>query len=44
MDLGLQGKTSVVTGASKGIGLEITRGLLEEGAAVVAAARTTTPN
>ena len=43
MDLGLQGKTSVVTGASKGIGLEITRGLLEEGAAVVAAARTTTP-
>ena len=43
MDLGLQGKSSVVTGASKGIGLEITRGLLEEGAAVVAAARTATP-
>ena len=41
MDLGLQGKTSVVTGASRGIGLAITRALIEEGASVVAAARAT---
>jgi NAD(P)-dependent dehydrogenase (short-subunit alcohol dehydrogenase family) len=43
MDLGLQGKTSVVTGASKGIGLAIARALIEEGASVVAAARATSP-
>ena len=39
MDLGLQGKTALVTGASRGIGLAVTRSLLGEGVTVVAAAR-----
>jgi NAD(P)-dependent dehydrogenase (short-subunit alcohol dehydrogenase family) len=39
MDMHLAGKQVVVTGASKGIGLAIVEALLEEGAAVVAAAR-----
>jgi NAD(P)-dependent dehydrogenase (short-subunit alcohol dehydrogenase family) len=41
MDLKLSGKVVVVTGASKGIGLAVTRSLLEEGAHVVAGARNT---
>ena len=39
MRLGLEGKRAVVTGASKGIGLAITRGLVDEGAHVLAGAR-----
>src|SRR5690349_3644126 len=40
MDLELKDKICVVTGASKGIGLAITRALVAEGATVVAGART----
>ena len=39
MDLGIQGKTALVTGGSKGIGLETARQLAREGAQVVIAAR-----
>jgi NAD(P)-dependent dehydrogenase (short-subunit alcohol dehydrogenase family) len=42
MDLDLAGRTAVVTGASRGIGLEIVRALGAEGVTVVAAARTPT--
>lgn len=41
MDLGLSGKRGVVTGASKGIGLAITRGLVTEGVTVVTGSRHT---
>ena len=40
MDLHLSGKTAVVTGASKGIGLAVTKALVDAGAYVVAGART----
>ena len=39
MDLGLDGKVCVVTGASRGIGLEVGRRLCEEGAKVLLVAR-----
>lgn len=39
MDMRLAGRVAVVTGASKGIGLAITRTLLDEGARVVAVSR-----
>ncbi|WP_103175084.1 SDR family NAD(P)-dependent oxidoreductase, partial [Paracoccus sp. SY] len=39
MDLGLNGKLAVVTGASKGIGLGIARGFAREGANVIVTAR-----
>jgi NAD(P)-dependent dehydrogenase (short-subunit alcohol dehydrogenase family) len=39
MDLHLSGKSALVTGASKGIGLAVTRALLDEGVTVVAGAR-----
>ncbi|RSN62635.1 3-oxoacyl-ACP reductase [Amycolatopsis sp. WAC 04182] len=43
MDLQLTGRVAVVTGASKGIGLAITRTLREEGARVVAVSRKSSP-
>jgi NAD(P)-dependent dehydrogenase (short-subunit alcohol dehydrogenase family) len=39
MDLGLDGRMAIVTGASRGIGLAVTRGLVAEGARVTAGAR-----
>jgi NAD(P)-dependent dehydrogenase (short-subunit alcohol dehydrogenase family) len=39
MDLGLNGRTAVVTGASRGIGLAVVRGLVAEGVHVTAGAR-----
>ncbi|MEV4133856.1 oxidoreductase [Dactylosporangium sp. NPDC049742] len=44
MDLHLSGKTAVVTGASKGIGLAVTQALAAEGVRVVAGARTAGPD
>ncbi|MFD6396616.1 oxidoreductase [Nocardia sp. NPDC060249] len=43
MDLELTGKTAVVTGASRGIGLAVAETLAAEGVRVVGAARTITP-
>jgi NAD(P)-dependent dehydrogenase (short-subunit alcohol dehydrogenase family) len=40
MDLGLAGRSAVVTGGSKGIGLAIVRGLADAGARVTVGART----
>jgi len=42
MDLGLQGRMAIVTGASRGIGLAVTRGLVAEGVRVTAGARKST--
>ena len=42
MDLHLSGKTAVVTGGSKGIGLAVVRTLLAEGMRVVSASRSLT--
>lgn len=42
MELNLAGKTAVVTGASRGVGLAIARQLIAEGVRVVGAARTIT--
>jgi NAD(P)-dependent dehydrogenase (short-subunit alcohol dehydrogenase family) len=43
MDLSLTGKTAVVTGGSKGVGLAVVRALLAEGVRVVTGSRTVTP-
>jgi NAD(P)-dependent dehydrogenase (short-subunit alcohol dehydrogenase family) len=40
MDLGLSGRHAIVTGASRGIGLAVVRGLVAEGVRVTAGART----
>ncbi|WP_067562201.1 SDR family oxidoreductase [Nocardia acidivorans] len=43
MDLGLNGKTAIVTGAGRGIGLAVTQALTDEGVRVVGITRTITP-
>ncbi|MFH8250939.1 SDR family oxidoreductase [Microbacterium sp. B2969] len=44
MELGLDGRVAIVTGAGRGIGLAITRCLVAEGSHVLAASRTVTPD
>ena len=39
MNLGLEGKACVVTGASRGIGLDVTKRLIADGASVLMVAR-----
>jgi NAD(P)-dependent dehydrogenase (short-subunit alcohol dehydrogenase family) len=43
VDLGLDGAVAIVTGAGRGIGLAVTRVLVAEGARVLAASRSVTP-
>jgi NAD(P)-dependent dehydrogenase (short-subunit alcohol dehydrogenase family) len=43
MDLWLSGRTAIVTGASRGIGLAVVRGLVAEGVRVTAGARESSP-
>lgn len=43
MDLQLSGRTALVTGASRGMGLEVVRVFQEEGVTVVTASRSVTP-
>ncbi|MEU9247891.1 SDR family NAD(P)-dependent oxidoreductase, partial [Streptomyces sp. NPDC048385] len=43
MELHLEGKVAVVTGASKGIGLAVVEKLVHEGVKVVAGSRSSTP-
>ncbi len=44
MDLGLDGKRCLVTGSTAGIGLEVVRQLVAEGARVVSSGRRDAPN
>ncbi len=43
MDINLAGRTAVVTGGSKGIGLAVVSGLVASGARVITGAKTTSP-